>query len=489
MNHSSRRHQFHGKRKTPGPESLGELMAQAGIDLDQEQVRSLWTFHTFLRKRNAELNMTRIHNFEMMVIKHYVDSIVVSQLFDLPSPLLDIGSGAGFPGIPLKIACPDLQLVLAEGRARRADFLKEAVDLLGLEGVAVFSGKVTRRFELPVKGVITRALEDIPGTLKRVFPFLPGGAPVLFMKGPGCGEEIEEAAREAGEAFQLAVDREYELPLISDGRRLVVFRRTGADLDHPAFAGPIRKIESPSNREYRKFLSLLTGRGIRKNGLALFSGERPVAELIRSSPDACKGWITPQKSEAPPPKDASRSITWYRLSAPLFRELDVSGTGEPLLLAELPDLPAWEGDSLPEGCTLLIPFQDPENVGAVIRSAAAFGVARVVLLAEAANPFLPRSQRAAGSTLFRVPLFKGPSINRIEAGGWPLLTLSARGRDLASFDFPDRFALLAGMEGPGLPDRFRSDEALAIGMEPGVESLNAASAVAVTLYAWRQGRK
>ena len=79
---------------------------------------------------------------------------------------------------------------------------------------------------------------------------------------------------------------------------------------------------------------------------------------------------------------------------------------------------AWSDDEpWPDGCTLFVPFQDPENVGAVIRSAAAFGVARVVLLREAAHPFHPRSSRAAGPALFQVPLQVGPAAGRTPGVG------------------------------------------------------------------------
>jgi 16S rRNA (guanine527-N7)-methyltransferase len=152
-------------------------------------------------------------------------------------------------------------------------------------------------------------------------------------------------------------------------------------------------------------------------------------------------------------------------------------------------MPEWSDDApWPEGCTLFVPFQDPENVGAVIRSAAAFGVARVVLLREAAHPFHPRSARAAGPSLFQVPLLRGPSLADLETRHAPLIALATDGPELAAEPFPERFGLVPGVEGPGLPAHLRGGTRRRIPIAPGVESLNAAAATAIALYAWSQSR-
>ena len=135
------------------------------------------------------------------------------------------------------------------------------------------------------------------------------------------------------------------------------------------FGRPRRELSSESNPSFRTFRELLTGRGVRKHGQALIAGPRIIAEVRDRFPERVLAWIT-DDSQSPPADD---SVEWYRLSKPLFKELDVAGTNSPLLLVSVPPLPAWSDDEpWPEGCTLFIPFQDPENVGAVIRSAAAF---------------------------------------------------------------------------------------------------------------------
>ncbi|WP_254053835.1 TrmH family RNA methyltransferase [Singulisphaera sp. GP187] len=122
----------------------------------------------------------------------------------------------------------------------------------------------------------------------------------------------------------------------------------------------------------------------------------------------------------------------------------------------------------------------------MIRSAAAFGAARVVLLREAAHPFHPKAARAAGPALFQVPLLQGPSIQDLTSDQVPLIALATDGPELGATPFPESFGLVPGVEGPGLPAHFREGERRRIAMAPGVESLNAATATAVALYAWRQ---
>src|SRR5262249_3362855 len=159
-----------------------------------------------------------------------------------------------------------------------------------------------------------------------------------------------------------------------------------------------------------------------------------------------------------------------------------AGTKSPLLLVSVPPIPAWSDETpWPRGCTLFVPFQDPENVGAVIRSAAAFGAARIVLLREAAHPFHPRAGRAAGSALFQLPFYHGPSLAELRVENVPLIALDTTGTELFDAPFPDTFALVVGVEGPGLPDHLRKGELRRIAMKPDVESLNAATAAAIAL--------
>jgi 16S rRNA (guanine527-N7)-methyltransferase len=205
---------------------MGELLADSGIRPTQQQLEQLWRFHRMLRERNAADDLTRLVGFESIVVKHYVDCWIVGDLFELPSPLLDLGTGPGFPAIPLKIRDASLELVLVEAREKRVAFLDDVIAELGFENVRTIKLKATSKsLEVPVAGVITRAVEAISATLLRMDRCLGEGGLAIFMKGPAVDPEIDEARERFASEYELVTDHAYTLPETPHQRRLVVFRR------------------------------------------------------------------------------------------------------------------------------------------------------------------------------------------------------------------------------------------------------------------------
>jgi 16S rRNA (guanine(527)-N(7))-methyltransferase RsmG len=465
---------------------MDAVLCSCGIRLSERQLDQLWSYHRLLRESNPDLNLTRVRGFDNMVLKLYVDSLLPADLLELPSPLLDLGTGPGMPGIPLKIYRPHLDVILAETRGQRVEFLEQTIAALELKGVRVVGGRVTARFEEPVAGVITRAVESIPETLERVAGCLSRDGLVIFMKGPRCEREIEQARPRLEGRYALESDRPYVIPHTRHARRLVVYRR----LDEPlssrrarALKGrSVRTISSEQNPVFKDLKKLLTPRGIRKSAQALVSGEKLIAEVLATHRHLCRAWLgDPDR----PPPDTAEQLEWIQLAPALLRELDVLGTRSPLLLIDLPELRPWQpSESFPPGASVLIPFQDPENVGAAIRSAAAFGATQVILLAESAHPFHPKALRASGGAVLKLALRPGPALAAIPQE-LPIIALSSEGGDIRDVTFPAAFGLLPGLEGPGLPEPWRG-RAVRIPIAPGVESLNAAVAVGVALYEWRR---
>lgn len=213
------------------PEYMARLFAGNSFPVDDKQLHLFWLYYDLLRQHNASLDLTRIMGIEATVLKHFVDSAIILRWYNPVGPVLDIGSGPGFPGVPLAIMRPDVQFILGESRGKRVGFLEEVIKVLKLKNATVFPKSVREDSPLgddygkPVGDVVTRALETIPPTLERILPFLNDGRKVVFMKGPGCDAEIEEANASFGTVFRLVDDRQYVLPGTDQGRRLVIYER------------------------------------------------------------------------------------------------------------------------------------------------------------------------------------------------------------------------------------------------------------------------
>lgn len=214
-----------GREVPPSKERLGVLLTRYGVPVPNHVLDKLWVYHQLLRKNNADQDLTRLIGFETIVQRHYADCLILHGLLKgrWPDPLVDIGTGAGFPGIMIKLASPGTEIILSEPRPRRVVFLETAIRELGLTGISVFGHKFTSRsFTVPVQGAITRAFESIAKTLPRLGNSLAIGGSAMFMKGPGVNEEL---AGPLPPGYRLIRDERYRIPNTTLDRALVIFER------------------------------------------------------------------------------------------------------------------------------------------------------------------------------------------------------------------------------------------------------------------------
>ncbi|MBX9767078.1 MAG: class I SAM-dependent methyltransferase, partial [Bdellovibrionales bacterium] len=208
-------------------ERLNSYLFHHGIKhLSPEQLKTLVKFYFLLIDEQNRQNFTRLVTLRDIAIKHFVDCLVVDQHVRLQFPLLDVGTGPGFPGIPLKVLHPDDRIILAEGVQKRVEFLKVAREKLGMTNLDIIGRNIGEDFFYPVRGVITRAVEDVSNTLSKVLYSLVQGGEVYLMKGPNCDPELEEFHKSAlTEFFRLNKDIKYQLPETPHDRRLLVFEK------------------------------------------------------------------------------------------------------------------------------------------------------------------------------------------------------------------------------------------------------------------------
>ena len=184
-------------------EVLIEDAARLGIDLDGEQVERFRSYYGELVSWNENVNLTAVSGRVEVQERHFLDSLAVASalpanVLDGRGRLLDVGSGAGFPGLPLKIAYPRIDLTLLEATAKKTAFLRHVVDKLGLEGVEVVTGRAEEEAHGPEMrerfgAVVSRAVARLDVLAELCLPFCSVGGVMIAQKGLQPEVELYEA--------------------------------------------------------------------------------------------------------------------------------------------------------------------------------------------------------------------------------------------------------------------------------------------------------
>lgn len=210
---------------------LYEGLAILNYKLKPETVERLELYFTELKKWSRKVNLiAKSSTDEQIIENHFLDSLtLIAKLQGSDKHLLDIGSGAGFPGLVCKVACPEVEVTLLEPRLKRVSFLKHIVRSLELEGVTVIDKRVEEYqwiFSKTIFSHITaRAVADIKGLFVMVQQIGSEEAEILFMKGPKWSEELVEAEAIIKQSGYSLVHREKcLLPFSRAERNLLVFQ-------------------------------------------------------------------------------------------------------------------------------------------------------------------------------------------------------------------------------------------------------------------------
>jgi len=202
-----------------------------GLHLSDTVLERFGTYLDELLTWNRKINLTGAQTPLEVVCKHFLDSLAAAPwIRGLPS-LLDLGCGAGFPGVPLKLACPDIHLILVEATGKKVNFLRYVIPVLGLTGVEIIQAHLTPRLSTTwgprAAGVITRATLPLERFFTLAAPLIFPGGRLLALKGPGMTEREWQAGVRRAPALGLDLPElhSYILPETGEARRLVAARR------------------------------------------------------------------------------------------------------------------------------------------------------------------------------------------------------------------------------------------------------------------------
>lgn len=177
-------------------ENLKSVFEKYGISISNEQQKKFELFFDFLIEKNKVMNLTAITHPQEVLFKHFLDSVLPQNLFEKNSKIIDVGSGAGFPAIPLKITRDDLQIVMIDSLQKRVNFLNDTTKLLSLQNITALHFRAedfAKTHKECFDTATARAVAPLNTLVEYLLPFVKIGGKCIIYKSTKLNEEIENA--------------------------------------------------------------------------------------------------------------------------------------------------------------------------------------------------------------------------------------------------------------------------------------------------------
>ena len=179
---------------------LTKLASKIEIELSLDEIKKLYKFMYLLLEWNEKINLTAITEPEDIILKHFVDSITIKKYIKSENKVLDMGTGAGFPGIPLKIISSDTYFTLVDSLNKRIIFLNEVCDKLKLDKIENIHSRAeelakNKKYREQYDVVTSRAVARLASLVEYMLPFVKVGGRCICMKGSNVDEELIEAKK------------------------------------------------------------------------------------------------------------------------------------------------------------------------------------------------------------------------------------------------------------------------------------------------------
>lgn len=207
---------------------LIQKASENGVHLPEEVVNDFYLYMNNLIEWNQKINLTAIKDEKEIVIKHFIDSVLVNKYID-GNKILDLGSGAGFPGIPLKIVNRNLKVTLIDSVNKKVNFMKDSIEKIGLENIEALHVRAEDLAHENVyrecyDTVVSRAVANMTTLVEYMLPFVKVGGKCLCLKGPNCEEEIN-CAKNAIKKLGGKIEGVVEYKVDDNERCLVVINK------------------------------------------------------------------------------------------------------------------------------------------------------------------------------------------------------------------------------------------------------------------------